>query len=382
MKKKANFSSYIILLILIFGGSLNTFGTNPTYSCEIRNGSFINAQTFEFDIYLTQTGASQLELAGFNTGILLNTGFVNGGIITPSFLSGSELTSSQVPQHIAYDASYRCVKIAPRTPPRDYTTGLSSGTIISNTTGTKVCRVRLENSTSFGTDPMNYTWSMSLMPYHTVVAAFIPGNTHPVNIAVTSNSSHSKSENLFLYLEGLYATGIGNHKAQDENGDHYPGPVADNISVKLAEASFPYSPVFSDDNVPLYSNGKCSISIPGSLTESYYIVIHHRNSLETWSSAPVSFTSGIINYDFSTAATQAFGNNLKSIGGGIFAIFGGDVSQDGVIDGSDMASVDNASTAIIHGYFPSDVNGDGVVDGSDMALVDNNSTSVVTLIKP
>jgi hypothetical protein len=63
-------------------------------------------------------------------------------------------------------------------------------------------------------------------------------------------------------------------------------------------------------------------------------------------------------------------------------IYGGDYSQDGAVDGTDMAAIDNASTATLLGYFPEDVNGDGQVDGSDMAMIDNNSTATVTVVRP
>ncbi|MBK7174091.1 MAG: hypothetical protein IPH84_12840 [Bacteroidales bacterium] len=52
------------------------------------------------------------------------------------------------------------------------------------------------------------------------------------------------------------------------------------------------------------------------------------------------------------------------------------------MDGSDMAAIDNASTATLLGYNAEDVNGDGIVDGSDMAMIDNNSTITVQTSKP
>ena len=138
-----------------------------------------------------------------------------------------------------------------------------------------------------------------------------------------------------------------------------PVPVADVITVTLAQAAPPYPAVFTANNVLLYSNGKCSYSVPGALMDSYYIVVNHRNSIETWSAMPVSFAGGTVSYNFSNAATQAYGSNLKALAGGLYAIFGGDVSQDGIVDGTDMAAVDNASTAILLGYMDEDANGDG-----------------------
>jgi len=47
-----------------------------------------------------------------------------------------------------------------------------------------------------------------------------------------------------------------------------------------------------------------------------------------------------------------------------------------------MAKIDNATKAIQVGYYPEDVNGDGLVDGSDMAIIDNNSVAVVFARRP
>ena len=123
-------------------------------------------------------------------------------------------------------------------------------------------------------------------------------------------------------------------------------------------------------------------TIPGSITGSYYVVIKHRNSIETWSNLSVPFGgTGPIFYDFSTAASQAYGNNMKLMGT-VYVIYGADADQNGIVDGTDMALIDNASTALLVGYNPEDVNGDGIVDGSDMAMVDNNSTAIVSVQKP
>ncbi|MEO8211524.1 MAG: dockerin type I domain-containing protein, partial [bacterium] len=65
-----------------------------------------------------------------------------------------------------------------------------------------------------------------------------------------------------------------------------------------------------------------------------------------------------------------------------FAIYSGDVNQDGVIDGSDAAIIDNDAYNFITGYVESDVNGDGIVDGSDAIIVDNNIRRFVSVIRP
>lgn len=193
----------------------------------------------------------------------------------------------------------------------------------------------------------------------------------------------SKTLNIKLYLEGLYAgagtmnQAIGNSLPQFEPG------VADQITVELHQSTDPFSMVYSFPDLNLNVDGTVSInSVPAELTGSYYIVIKHRSSIETWSFEPISFGgSAPVSFDFSTSGDQSYGSNLRQIGS-VFVIWGGDATQDGIVDGSDMAAIDNASTAVLIGYNPEDVNGDGIVDGSDMALIDNNSTAVVQVQKP
>jgi hypothetical protein len=113
----------------------------------------------------------------------------------------------------------------------------------------------------------------------------------------------------------------------------------------------------------------------------YFIVIKHRNSLETWSSSPVSFSSNSMSYNFTTEASQAFGDNLKQMSG-VFVIYGGDVNQDGVVDSADMTPVDNDAAVYLAGYLPADVNGDGIIDTADITIIDNNSASYTGVIAP
>ncbi|NVO19821.1 MAG: fibronectin type III domain-containing protein [Bacteroidetes bacterium] len=202
------------------------------------------------------------------------------------------------------------------------------------------------------------------------------------NISLTGVIT-TKTLNIEVFLEGLYAGAGLMNSALDNSGPHFGPGIADQVTVELHNPVSPYAAAYTFNNVNLHNNGGISINtIPGGITGSYYIVIKHRNSIETWSGNPVSLAgSGPVSYDFSTAASQSYGNNLKLLGSA-FVIFGGDETQDGIVDGSDMAAIDNASTSILHGYNPEDVNGDGIVDGSDMALIDNNATSIVQTRKP
>jgi hypothetical protein len=113
----------------------------------------------------------------------------------------------------------------------------------------------------------------------------------------------------------------------------------------------------------------------------YYIVIKHRNSIETWSSQTVSFVFNEMSYDFTTSASQAFGNNLI-LKGTKYCLFSGDVNQDGAIDLSDMTMIDNDVKHFATGYIATDLNGDLSVTIDDMTMADNNSFNYVFAENP
>jgi hypothetical protein len=186
----------------------------------------------------------------------------------------------------------------------------------------------------------------------------------------------------YLFLEGLYAGGGMMNKAQDENGPHFPGNTADQVTVELHNSTNYSTIEYSAGNVNLATNGTLTVSnIPGSLSGSCYITIRHRNSITTTSAQPVDFSGTGINYAFD-AITKAYGNNMKIKGDGTVVIYCGDVNQDGIVDGGDLAPIDNANYAITFGYIPADVNGDGIVDSGDMNITSNNSNEFVEVKTP
>jgi hypothetical protein len=191
----------------------------------------------------------------------------------------------------------------------------------------------------------------------------------------------SKTVNLKLYLEGIYAGGGLMSQAQGIAGNQFSGDTADLITIELHNA-ITYSTIeLSVADIGLNTSGLASFSVPGAFSGSYYLTIRNRNSVATVSSVPVSFTSSIITYDFSNLATQTYASNVKNVGG-VYVIYGGDVDQDGFVGVSDMGNVDNSSAIFGSGYLPEDVDGDGFVGVSDMGIVDNNSAIFISTITP
>jgi hypothetical protein len=203
-----------------------------------------------------------------------------------------------------------------------------------------------------------------------------------INSFSTFTGASIHSATLKVFLEGLYAGSGTMNQAYDDLGPHFGPGIADQVTVELHNSANYSTIAYSLGLRNVSTTGNIAISaIPALYNASYYLTIKHRNSIETTSGAPVSFAGSAVNYDFSTAAAKAYGNNLKLMGT-VYVIFGGDVNQDGIVDSEDQNNVENESTLAVSGYVATDVNGDGLVDTGDVNIVENNSTVAIMSILP
>ncbi len=177
--------------------------------------------------------------------------------------------------------------------------------------------------------------------------------------------------NLTSYVEAFYNSGINKM-------------TPDTMRVYLRNSANPYSIVDSAKAV-LDSTGTGVFSFGNAANSTgYFIQVKHRNSLETWSSGLQSFSGGVMNYNFTTASSQAFGNNMKQIDASPvkFGIYSGDVNKDGTVDLTDVIQTYNAANSFITGYTITDINGDNVTDLTDLITAYNNSSAFVNVVKP
>lgn len=158
----------------------------------------------------------------------------------------------------------------------------------------------------------------------------------------------------------------------------------DSITVYLRKTTSPFQ-ILDSAKVPI--DTVSLVAYPGfknATAGSYYVVVKHFNSIETWSKiGGLSLqTNGYpIPYDFTTSASQAYGNNMR-LKGGKYCIYSGDVNQDGVIDGSDLSRIDNSAAFYQVGTrLPEDLDANGIVDADDFAIGDNN-WYFITVITP
>lgn len=200
------------------------------------------------------------------------------------------------------------------------------------------------------------------------VTGYSVGSGTSTDIATIKYSNQTITTlNLTAQIEGFY--NITTNKL-----------IRDTVKVYIRNINSPYTIDDSTKSV-LDSNGNGSFNLNAVIGNLYYVVVKHRNSIETWTKQGVLFTSTPVNYDFTIAASQSYGNNLF-LKGSKYCIFGGDISQDGLIDGDDLAIIDNDAYSSLSGYVISDLNGDNFVDGTDLVIVDNNAFKFATIVRP
>lgn len=161
--------------------------------------------------------------------------------------------------------------------------------------------------------------------------------------------------------------------------------ISDTVTVNLRSSSFPYNIVDVAKAVVNKTSFISKFYFRNAPSGNYYLDIRHRNSIETWSASPVTLTRNVnTNYDLTTAANKSYGSNMIQIDNSPvrFAVYSGDVNQDGIVDASDALMVDNDANIFATGYVVTDVNGDYSVDATDALIVDNNSNNFVSKITP
>ncbi len=158
---------------------------------------------------------------------------------------------------------------------------------------------------------------------------------------------------------------------------------ADTVTIELHDATnystivYRVCGVMMEPDGTLHNSGKSYVEIPGDYQGTYYLTIKSRNHIETTSASPVSFTNESVSYDFTSATSQAYGNNLVKLKDGVYGIYAGDVNQDGMIDNMDIVKIQAKIKSFASGYINEELNGDGIVDNMDKVLLQRNAKGFV-----
>lgn len=202
------------------------------------------------------------------------------------------------------------------------------------------------------------------------------------NAIVVSVNNCSAILQLKFFIQGYYSSGGLMQQVLFNQGiDTDPlSDVVDSVTVELHDALTPEQVTASVISV-LHTDGSLTCTFPPAVIGmDCYIALHHRNALETWSSAPLLMSTYNV-YDFTTAVTQAFPDavnpNPQMIfipDAGVWAFYSGDVNQDGQIAGDDLNGVETNVTNQAFGYFSTDLTGEGASDGNDFNLLEVNAS--------
>lgn len=185
-----------------------------------------------------------------------------------------------------------------------------------------------------------------------------------------SADSSGVSAAIGLIMEGFY-----NIATNDLN-------MVDTVRAYLRNTSSPYAIIDSSKGFIDSLTFKSALQFLNAPSGTYYIQLRHRNSLETWSKNGVNYIQdSTLNYDFTFAAAQAFGNNMV-LKGTKYCLYSGDVTQDGSIDLSDVILINNNASSFVTGYVNTDANGNSIVDLTDVLIAYNNSLNFISKKTP
>jgi hypothetical protein len=192
----------------------------------------------------------------------------------------------------------------------------------------------------------------------------------------------SATFNLKAYMQGYYMSGGVMNSVLMNQGISGDANEMDTVTVQLRD-QFDPTIVVATSVAVMNVNGEASFTIPGSVIGgNYYIAVFHRNTVQTWSALPVTFAA-TTSYDFTTSASQAFGDNQIEVEPGVFAMYTGDVNQDEFFGVDDVALVDNDNlSGLFLDYLATDLNGDGFLGVDDVAIVDNNNLLGIFALHP
>jgi chitodextrinase len=186
--------------------------------------------------------------------------------------------------------------------------------------------------------------------------------------------------NLNLKLEGFYD--IATHAMRPVRLNQGNGVITtdvDTITVELRDTTTPTT-IVATTTAMLQTNGTAVCNFTTAPNGTYYVVVNHRNTIQTWSSSGVTVGPTPATYNFSDADSKAYGNNMLQVESGVWAFYSGDLDGDGFVDFPDYSIWETDFNNGAVGSFSSDIDGDGFVDFPDYSIWEKNVN--ITVVKP
>ena len=353
-------NAYVSPSIIITANTGNTFceGINVTFTATPVNGG--NAPSYQWK----KNGVN----VGVNSNTYSDNALVENDIILCMITSNASCVISNPATSNTKNITITRVPAIQNFTPTTASSGV--GVTINGTNFTGITSVKFnEINSSF------------VVNNSTKITAFVPSGATTGNITVTNNCGIAVSGtpitinstavilNLKIIIEGYYK---GNGLMAEVVS---PG-ICDTVTIELCENVFPFNVVYTSRSI-VNASGNGAFNYPLSADGgSFYIAVNNHNTLKTWSSNPLLFSMNT-SYDFTTSASQAFGNNQKNLGDGRFALYSGDVNQDNQINRSDFDELKDAIQLFPFGYLIKDLTGDYLIESSDFSLLENNIGRII-----
>ena len=343
-------------------GAIPFSGTAPTISVNVTPTS---NTTYSI---ATLSNASCTSIASDLTGTrTINVNAITSGTTTQTQCDGSYLWSGPLGNGQTYTASNSTV------------------TFVSGC-HTQTLNLTINQSTASSqsvTACDSYTWTVNGTTY-TASGTYISTSTNAAGcpdtktLVLTINPCESVVT-VKMNIEGYYDAGAM-RAVMANQGIGSSSTDVDTVTIELRDATN-YA-VVDTATAMLQTNGNAVATYNTAPVGSFYIVVKHRNAVQTWSAAPHAVRATPSIYDFTDSASKAYGSNMIEVGSGVFGFYSGDLNQDEVIDGSDSTDLINDIENFSFGLLATDLNGDGVVDGSDSTFLINNLENFIYSVHP
>ncbi len=255
-----------------------------------------------------------------NTSIALSGGLPSGGAysglgVTGGIFNPSSLVAGTYTITYSYGVGSGCSRsasqpITVKTAPSitSFSPGIGpigSQVVIngSNFNGANIVRFNTTNAISYN------------IPNNNLINAIVPVGTTTGLIYIQLPNGCSTTSNLLFgigagpvfanltvkaYLQGFY---LGGGQMTAVLDPITKPTVSDSVTVSLAQSTPPFTILSSVKSV-LSTTGTGVFSFPGSFANgSYYIVVNHRNSMETWSRSPKTLSVSGAFFDFTIPYT-------------------------------------------------------------------------------
>jgi hypothetical protein len=196
------------------------------------------------------------------------------------------------------------------------------------------------------------------------------------NTLTTDCSAAGAVVNLTMFVQGYYTFDHAMNSVRvNQEIEGAEISEVEMLTVELHDAE--HYGLVAATTAMLHTDGSLSANFGTVAAGSYYIAVKGRNMIQTWSAVAQAVGTTPLDYDFSTSASQAYGDNMIDMGDGVFAFYSGDIVQDELIEFSDYSAWETDAFNFAFGDFATDLTGDGLVEFSDYSIWEANAFNFI-----